>query len=301
MPAPVYYKGSGADMTYRLNNMDLAKTGFKKWNIEEESCATFVNGIVIGSPHMPIMHAKNGEYKISQTRQNMSNGLYELSLDNFCTNGGAQLVVNNVVTPAHNAANDDKKAPTSRSNIATRFIRTDDYRQRVYGLVTDGKLNIALQGNLAEDESYYAGDLRVVYREKDSAACVPVLESYVRMSQEIIASKDVFYKGYRTRLAELAEEAAATPASYPLLLTTHLTQDSVAQSKQFYASLAEEIARMDEEINLNRLTDTNQEEQYETQQLFCPYSSLRFGCVHGVSRCNSGYGESSRCRQHYRC
>ena len=259
MPAPVYYKGSGADVTYRLNNMDLAKSGFKKWNIEEDSCATFVNGIVIGSPHMPIMHAKNGEYKISQTRQNMSNGLYELSLDNFCTNGGAQLVVNNVVTPAHNAANDDKKAPTSRSNIATRFIRTDDYRQRVYGLVTDGKLNIALQGNLAEDESYYAGDLRVVYREKDSAACVSVLESYVRMSQEIIASKDVFYKGYRTRLAELAEEAAATPASYPLLLTTHLTQDSVAQSKQFYASLAEEIARMDEEIATSRSLGLNVE------------------------------------------
>ena len=99
----------------------------------------------------------------------------------------------------------------------------------------------------------------MVYREKDSAACVPVLESYVRMSQEIITSKDVFYKGYRTRLAELAEEAAAIPASYPLLLTTHLTQDSVVQSQQFYASLAEEIARMDEEIALSRSLGLNVE------------------------------------------
>lgn len=259
MPAPVFYKGNGADMTYRLNNMDLSKASFKKWNVELDSCNTFVNGIVVGSAHMPIMHAKEGEFKINQIREKMPNGLYELSLDNFCTDGGAQLVVNEVVTPAHNAAEDEWKTPTSRSNIATRFLRTDDYRQRAYGLVTDGILKIGIQGNLAEEESYYAGDLKVIYREQDSTACAEVLDYYIRNSEAYIQSDSVFYKGYRTNLAQRVAEAAEAADAYQALLAISKTQDSIKESTGLYAVLQQEIVRLEEEIAYSRSLGMNVE------------------------------------------
>lgn len=259
MPAPVFHTGNGANMTYRLNNMDLAKNSFKKWNVEIDSCQTFVNGIAVGTAHMPIMHAKNGAFKMTQAREEMPNGLYELKLKNFCTQGGAQIVVNEVTTPAHNAAEDENKAPTNRSAIARRFLQTDDYDQKVYGLVTDGTLRISIQGQLAEDESYYAGNLNVIYREKDKVAASSVLDSYVDMSQAYVDSKDVFYQGYRSELAQLMEESANAAEPYEMLMAISQIQDSIRQSTALYAELQAEIARMDAELEYSRSLGLNVE------------------------------------------
>ena len=257
MPAPVFYSGNGANMTYRLNNMDLAKSNFKGWTIEKDSCNTLENGIKVGTEHMPIMHAKEGEFKITQTREELPNGIYELRLQNFCTNGGAQLAVNGVETPAHNAAEDEKAPPTNLTIISNRFRRNDEYKQSVYGLVRNGKLEISLQGHLAEGESYYAGDLNVIYREQDSAAAAPVLTSYIQQCDAYIKSDDIFYQGYRTSLAQCVEEAKTTDNPYQSLMDICALQDNIKGSTALYAALAQEISRMDEELAYSRSLGLN--------------------------------------------
>ncbi len=189
----------------------------------------------------------------------MPDGIYELSLDNFCTQGGAQILVNDVATSARNTANDEQKAPTARATIAKRFLNTDEYRQRAYGLVTNGEVRIGLQGNLAEGESFYAGDLKLIYREQDSTATVPVLASYCQKSQTYIESDSVYYAGYRTRLAELVEQAPTATNPYQTLMDVCAMQDSIDQSIVLYAELLCEMNRMDVELEYSRSLGMNVE------------------------------------------
>lgn len=251
MPAPVFYKGNGANMTYRMRNMDLAQSDFRKWETTQGEGVTLKNGISVGSVHMPLMKAADGSFSVTQTCTGLPDGLYELCLHNFCTQGGAQVVMNGTATPAHNAANDDVKAPSNASAIAVSFLNRDLYRQRVYGMVSDGTLTVSLQGSLAQGEAYYAGNLNLIYRDKDSTACAAVLDSYKRSAQECIASTDVFYEGYRTRLADnvaKAEAAEDSMAMYEALHDMAVTLDCVRQSTSLYAAVGEETARLEEEI-----------------------------------------------------
>lgn len=263
MPAPVFYKGNGAVVTYKFDNTDLMKSGWKNWNVTASENCDVNSGR--GSAFMPLGYAKapktleEGEtvtFDINQTVSGVTNGIYELYLQDFASEGNADIYVNRATFPAFHPAAVGSTAPSTETVISTTFLRpTSKFKQTVYGLVLDGKLTIGMRsrGSLAANERFYAGDIKVTFREKDPVALAAVLSNYCKQAEELSTSDKPFFKGFLSRIASYSKTAEATEDNnirYTQLGKIHKTLDSIDVSMDAYKTLEQELVAMKAAIKI---------------------------------------------------
>ncbi len=252
MPAPVFYSGDGANITYKFTNMDLMKSGWKGWTVTKSDDTDMNSGK--GTAFMPFGFAKeSGKFDASQTVKGLANGVYEISLNGFATEGNVDAYVNEVATPVINPSAQGLTAPTSDITISNNFMR-GKFEQKAYGLVTDGNLTIGVRtrDSLAQGEKFYAGNMKVVFREKNAEAVKNVLTSYYTKADKALASSDRYYKGYAASIASMKETAEATEDDnerYDMLTNIHFTLDSIETSTAQYAELSSKYTQMRDEVN----------------------------------------------------
>lgn len=244
-PAPVFYSGDGANITYKLRNMDFGHSGFQNWDCTASDDATCLTGQ--GNGLMPVLSIKGGSFDVSQTKTGLPNGIYEFRLNDY-TRGKVQVYANDVATDAIV----NVRASSSATSASTDFI-TGKYQQSVYGLVTQGKLTIGMRSveSLPATYRFYAADGQVIYRQKNSEACQAIYPTYAQLADSISKSPELFYAAYRTRLQDYmkqATEAGEGNVSYDLLLAMAKTVDSVRTSQVYYDSLCTQLPSLAQEI-----------------------------------------------------
>ena len=251
MPAPVFYTGDGANVTYKFQNMDLMKSGWKHWTLKaSDNCET---GTGKGTAFMPLGYAKTaGSFEAQQMIIGMKNGVYELTLEDFCTQGGVDLFVNNAVVPAFNTTANDITPPTAETSISSYFLR-NKYTQTVYGLVTNGRLTIGARtrDSLAAGERFYMGNLKVVYREKNNKAMQALMELYAAQLDSIKARGQKHYEGFEPSMAAYKQQFEASENAterYNLLVKTCKTIDSIQTSVEDYKTLDAQIIKLKDDI-----------------------------------------------------
>lgn len=249
MPAPVFYTGEGANITYKFDNMDLMYSGWRNWNVTKSDDCEMNSGR--GSAFMPTGYAKNGgSFDASQTLTGQKIGIYEMTLENFATEGSVDLYVGNLPTPAFHPAANNVTAPSSEAVISTNFLRDGNkFKQTVYGLSPKGSLTIGMRtrDTLKTGERFYAGDVKVVFREKNAELVGTLLQQYSDYVTQLANGKEVFYKMYPARIAGYLEAANATEDNntrYNQLVKIYNTVDSIQTSIGNYAALAQECENM---------------------------------------------------------
>lgn len=256
--APVFYTGDGANISYRFANLDLSKSNWAGWVATCSENCTYGSGG--GSAFMPLGYVKlgGGTFDVSQSITGQADGLYELYLQNYAKEGGVDLYVNDVATPAFIPSTVGITPPSSETVVSSNFLRANSkYGQTVYGLVVGGKLTIGMRsrGELSETDRFYAGGLKVIYRSRGATAnpeaLTSVLNSYYAMAEEAIASTGKFYTGYTTNLRRYRETAAASEDAavrYEQLLQIHKTLDSIKTSVVSYEKLTREVTSMSAQV-----------------------------------------------------
>jgi len=251
MPAPVFYTGDGANVTYKFQNMDLMKSAWKGWTLTaSDNCET---GTGKGTAFMPLGYAKTaGSFDVQQTITGMKNGVYELTMEDFSTQGSVDLYVNNSYVPAYNTTADNTTAPSSETSISTYFLR-NRYTQKVYGLVTNGKLTIGAQtrDSLLEGERFYMGNLKVVYRERNAEAMQGLMEMYAAQLDSMNVRGQKHFAGFDANMELYKQQYAATESSseqYNILLKTSKTIDSVRTNVEDYKALEIQIIELKSDI-----------------------------------------------------
>ncbi len=244
MPAPVFYTGDGANVTYKFQNMDMMKSGWKFWTLNaSEDCVTATGK---GSAFMPIGYAKTaGSFDVQQTVSSLKNGVYELTLESFSSQGGFDLYLNNAKTPSYNATAAGVSAPTSDALVSNRFLNKK-FTQKVYGLVTNGKLTIGAcsRDSLTSADRFYMGNLQVVYREKNAEAMQSLMDTYAAMIDSMNVRGQRHYAGYDASMEGYKQSFAAAETSserYNLLTKVSKTIDSIQTSIADYLTLEEQL------------------------------------------------------------
>jgi arabinan endo-1,5-alpha-L-arabinosidase len=261
MPAPVFYTGDGANVTYKFQNMDMMKSGWKGWTLTSSgNCDT---GSGKGTAFMPLGYAKTaGTFNVQQMVTGLKNGVYELTLEDFSTQGGVDLFVNTSVVPSYNTAANNVTPPSAETVVSSNFLR-NKYTQKVLGLVANGRLTIGARtrDSLANGERFYMGNLKVVYREKNMDAMKGLMEVYVAMMDSINARGQKHYVGYDASIEAYRQQFEAsenTTECYNILLKANRTIDSIQTSIADYQSLDAQIislkADIDKAINGNYLS-----------------------------------------------
>ena len=99
MDAPVFYTGNGANITYKVTNADLMKSGWKGWTVVASEGQDNASGK--GTAFAPFGKAQNGgTFDISQTiAANAQDGLYEMKVQGFDTEHSVEYYVGKVATP----------------------------------------------------------------------------------------------------------------------------------------------------------------------------------------------------------
>lgn len=226
-PAPVFYKGNGQNMYFKLNNADFMKSGFKGWTATGEGNTELASAQ--GSVFCPVMHVLDGSFQVEQTLSGCVEGLYEMRLHNFSTQGNVELYVGSVATPANVVASEalSQKA----SDVSAAFL-DGDHVQSVYGLCASTSLKIGMRSQgLAEGEHYWAGNVEVIRRgNTDEKALDAVMPWYVKRSKEVMADEGVVAY-YRTsiekQMATLESETASVEDKVKALVSIHKSLNMV--------------------------------------------------------------------------
>jgi arabinan endo-1,5-alpha-L-arabinosidase len=251
MPAPVFYTGDGANVTYKFQNMDLMKSGWKGWTLKaSENCETASGK---GTAFMPVGYAKTaGTFDVQQTVSGVKNGVYELTLEDFSVLGGVDLYINNAKTPSFNTTANNVTAPTSDNTVSSNFLR-NRFTQKIYGLVTNGKLTIGActRDSLAAGDRFYMGNLKVVYREKNMEAMQVLLDTYAAMSDSMKVRNLKYYKGFDDNLDAYIQSFAATEVAterYNILVKVSKTIDSIQTNIEDYKALEKQIVMLRSDV-----------------------------------------------------
>ena len=255
--APIFYTGNGANVTYKIINADLSKSGWKGWTINEasEGC-NITSGN--GTAFMPFGLVKNGgTFDVSQTvTASVSEGLYELKVNAFDSEHSVEYYVGKVATPVQCPADNGATAPSAAAIISTNFLN-GRYSQSAYGLIIGGKLTFGVRSKqpLSSTERFAIGNVNVIYRGKssdaDSMALASVLNSYYAMADDFAGCGKPYYGGYNRTIASYKESAEGTDNAqtrYNMLLKINKTLDSIQTSIDAYANLAVEVAVLQEKI-----------------------------------------------------
>ena len=256
MDAPVFYTGNGANVTYKVVNADLMKSGWKGWNvIASDDCE---NGSGKGSAFAPFGFARyGGTFDISQTvSANIQEGLYEMRVNGFDTEHSVEYYVGKVGTPVLCPADNDVTAPSSDAVISNNFVN-NRFGQSVYGLVIGGKLTFGMRSKqpLSETERFCVGNVNIIYRDKmansDPTALASVLNSYYVMAESYANGGQPYYDGYNKTIAAYKETAEGTEDAqtrYQQLLKINRTIDSIQTSIDVYAGLVVEVSVLQEKL-----------------------------------------------------
>ena len=182
----------------------------------------------------------------------MKNGVYELTLEDFSTEGSVDLFVNNAATPTFNTTANDITAPSTESVVSSNFIR-NKYTQKVYGLVTNGKLTIGARtrDSLITGERFYMGNLKVVYRERNEEAMQSLMDTYTAMVDSLNARGMKHYAAFDANMEtyrQQFEAAENTTERYNNLVKASRTIDSIQTSIDDYQKLDAQIILLEDEI-----------------------------------------------------
>ena len=231
--------------------MDLMKSGWKGWTLTaSDNCDT---GSGKGTAFMPLGYAKTaGSFDVQQTVSGVKNGVYELTLEEFSTEGSVDMYINNAATPTFNTTANGITAPSTESVVSSNFLR-NKYTQKVYGLVTNGKLTIGARtrDSLVAGERFYMGNLKVVYRERNEEAMQSLMNTYTAMMDSIKVRDQKHYAGYDTSMEAFKQEFAASESAterYNILVKSSKTIDSVQTSIEDYKKLDEQTIILQAEI-----------------------------------------------------
>ncbi|MBQ6085636.1 MAG: family 43 glycosylhydrolase [Bacteroidaceae bacterium] len=242
---PVFYTGDGQNLTYRFRDLDFMHRNFRNWKHEESDDCTAMTGQ--GTPFMPLLSAKGGEFHVHQDTTGLKDGIYELRLNDY-TRGKVKIYLNDIEDDAiYNA-----RASVSAATASTDFI-TGRYSQSVYGMVANGKLSIGMHTTepMGSTTRFYAGGLQIIYREKNAEICQQLLPRYAHLADSIAEVDGLFYQGYRTSLKKYVEESKDVEdadARYKLLHAMAATLDSIRSSTLYYDSLRSELAKLSDEL-----------------------------------------------------
>ena len=254
--APVFYTGNGANVTYKIVNADLMKSGWKGWNVTaSDDCE---NGSGKGTAFAPFGFAKyGGTFDISQTiSASVQDGLYEMKVNGFDTEHSVEYYVGKVGTPVLCPADNDATAPSSDAVVSNNFVN-GRFSQSVYGLATGGKLTFGMRTKqpLSETERFCVGKVNIIFRDKmanaDPTALASVLNSYYAMADGFANGGQPYYHGYNktiTNYKETAEGTEDTQTRYQQLLKINRTIDSIQTSIDVYATLAREVKVLQEKL-----------------------------------------------------
>ena len=251
MPAPVFYTGDGANVTYKFQNADLMKSGWRGWTITaSDNCDT---GSGKGTAFMPFGYAKTaGSFDAQQTVSGVKNGVYELTVEEFSTQGGVDLYINNATTPSFNTTANGVTAPSTDAVVSSNFIR-NKFTHKIYGLVINGKLTIGARtrDSLSAGERFYMGNVKVVYREKNAEAMQSLMDTYSAMLDSVLARGRKHYAGLDVSIADYKDAFAAAETAterYNILVKVGKTTDSIQTSIADYQALDSEIVSLRAEI-----------------------------------------------------
>ena len=231
--------------------MDLMKSGWKYWTLTaSDNCDT---GSGKGTAFMPLGYAKTaGSFDVQQTVSGVKNGVYELTLEEFSTEGSVDMYINNAATPTFNTTANGITAPSTESVVSSNFLR-NKFTQKVYGLVTNGKLTIGARtrDSLVAGERFYMGNLKVVYRERNEEAMQSLMNTYTAMMDSIKVRGQKHYAGYDASMEAYKEQFAASESAterYNILVKSSKTIDSVQTSIEDYKKLDEQTIILQAEI-----------------------------------------------------
>lgn len=261
MDAPVFYTGNGANITYKVINADLMKSGWKGWDVTaSDDCE---NGSGKGTAFAPFGFARyGGTFDISQTvTASIGDGLYEMRVNGFDTEHSVEYYVGKVATPV-NCPDSNVTVPVSDATVSTNFLN-GKFSQSVYGLVIGGKLTFGMRTKqpLSETERFCVGNVNIIYRDKqsnaDPTALTSVLDNYYAMAEDLANSGKPYYSGYNRTIAYYRETAEGTdgvqadiPTRYQQLLKINRTIDSIQTSIDVYASLVVEVSALQEKLDV---------------------------------------------------
>ena len=258
MDAPVFYSGNGANVTYKVVNADLMKSGWKGWNvIASEECET---GSGKGTAFAPFGYARyGGTFDISQTiSANVDDGLYEMRVNGFDTEQSVEYYVGSVGTPVISPFDENNTAPTSDNVVSNNFVN-GKFSQSVYGLAASSKLTFGMRTKqpLSETERFCVSNVNIIYRGKldgaDPTALASVLNSYYAMHEAYVNGGQPYYDGYNKTIAAYKETADGTEDAktrYQQLLRINRTLDSIKTSIDVYANLVVEVNALQEKLAL---------------------------------------------------
>ncbi|MBR6141892.1 MAG: family 43 glycosylhydrolase [Bacteroidaceae bacterium] len=256
MDAPVFYSGNGANVTYKVVNADLMKSGWKGWDVTASEGCDYESGK--GTAFMPFGRVRyGGTFDISQTvTTSVQDGLYEMKVNGFDTEHCVEYYVGKVATPVLCPADNGTTAPTSDAVVSNNFLN-GKFSQSVYGFITGGKLVFGMRTKqpLSDTERFYVSNVNIIYRDKaansDPTALASVLNSYYAMAESYAAGDAPYYNGFNQTIASYKETAEGTEdvaTRYQQLLKINKTIDSIQTSIDTYAGLVVEVASLQEKI-----------------------------------------------------
>lgn len=221
-PAPVFYKGAGQNLYFKLKNADFMKSAFKDWKVTNEGTTVMESGQ--GSIFNPVMHVKDGSFSIDQTLLGLTEGLYELRLRNVSTQGGVDLLVGNVPTPA-NVAGADGAAIKDAASASDAFIK-GECKQSAYGLCVGTSMKIGMMSKgMPEGAEYWAGNVEVIRRGTDDAAALAAITPWYIERGKLVMSDEGVNSYYRSQIEScittLEKPGITTADQYKALVNIH--------------------------------------------------------------------------------
>lgn len=226
--APIFYRGDGSDMTYRLLNPDFMKSNFQGWTATSEGSTEFVCGQDVkgGSIHCPTMHVRGGKFSVQQDRTNLPDGYYEIRLQQMSTQGGVKLRVNAIETPLQDLREIEGEHPGTPLSISKAFLK-DSYPQSAYGLVVNGKLSIQFSGDLPEDAEFWAGNVQLIRRDKNEEVAQSLIPWYTARVAQVLADPtiDEYYKEKLSKYISDLESSTSASTTYTALSNIHKQLD----------------------------------------------------------------------------
>ena len=257
MDAPVFYTGNGANITYKVQNADLMKSGWKGWTINAASddCDMSSGN---GTAFMPFGLVKNGgSFDVSQTLStSISDGLYELRVNGFDSGHNVEYYLGKNATPALCPADEGQTAPTSTAVISDSFLK-GKFSQSIYGLVIGNKLVFGMRSKapLPSDERFAVGNISIIYRDKDAkadpTALAAVLNNFYGVADDLANSGKPYYEGFNRTLAAYKATAEGTDniqTRYQQMLKINKTIDSIQTSIDVYSGLVVAVSELQDRI-----------------------------------------------------
>ncbi len=235
--APVLHRGDGSRMNYRFVNADFMKGNFAGWTVTENATSALASGL--GSAFCPVMQAVGGPFAVEQTCTGMTDGYYEVCFQGFSSQGNGVIRVGCVPTPLIDGR-ELANLPTT-ANAVSKAMLGGSFVQRAYGLAVGGRLTIALAGDLASDETLWAGNLMLIRRDKNEEAAQHIRPWYEERARQVVDSPcvDVETKGKLEGYLQNLELATTADARYKALVNIHKQLDQLKALEPLFDGVEE--------------------------------------------------------------